>query len=89
MKIPSSDPESAHPIGLYVIWFMSFRRFNLTPSRCSKLISCPDSESPQITSLDTWPLLGGVISCQGKGDGLSISARTRPPKSIRKFIYTI
>jgi hypothetical protein len=57
--------------------------------RSAMMISCPDSESPQITSLDTWPLFGGVISCQGKGGGLSISAGTRPPKSIRKFIYTL
>jgi hypothetical protein len=57
--------------------------------RSAMMISCPDSESPQITSLDTWPLFGGVISYQGKGGGLSISAGTRPPKSIRKFIYTL
>jgi len=57
--------------------------------RSAMMISSPDSESPQIISLDTWPFLGGVISCQGKRDGLSISARTRPPKSIRKFIYTL
>jgi hypothetical protein len=38
MKIPSSDPESAHQIGPDDIWFMSFREGNLTPSWCSKLI---------------------------------------------------
>jgi hypothetical protein len=57
--------------------------------RSAMMISCPDSESPQMTSLDTWPLFGCVIGCQGKEDGLSISAGTRLPKSIRKFIYTL
>jgi len=38
MKIPSSDPESAHQIGPNDIWFMSFRGGNLNPSWCSKLI---------------------------------------------------
>ncbi len=38
MKIPSSDPESAHQIGLDGIWFMSFRGGNPTLSWCSKLI---------------------------------------------------
>jgi hypothetical protein len=38
MKIPSSDPESAHQIGPDDIWFMSFGGGNPTPSRCSKLI---------------------------------------------------
>ena len=102
MKIPSLDPESTHPIGLLFIygschsedvtwpppsapnWFACSMDY-----RSAMMISCPDSESPQITSLDTWPLLGGVISCQGKGDGLSISAGTRPPKRVRKFIYTL
>jgi hypothetical protein len=40
MKMPSSDPESAHQIGPDDIWFMSFGGGDLTPSRCSKLI-CP------------------------------------------------
>ena len=65
MKIPSSDPESAHQIGPDDIWFMSFRGGNPTLSWCSKLIwlehglrsamkiLCPDSKSPQKTSLDT------------------------------------
>ena len=38
MKIPSSDPESAHQIGPDDIWFMSFGEGNPTPSWCSKLI---------------------------------------------------
>ena len=38
MKIPSSDPESAHQIGPNDIWFMSFRGGNLTLSWCSKFI---------------------------------------------------
>ncbi len=38
MKIPSSDPESAHQIGPNDIWFMSFRGGNPTPSWCFRLI---------------------------------------------------
>jgi len=38
MKIPSSDPESAHQIGPDDIWFMSFGGGDPTLSRCSKLI---------------------------------------------------
>jgi hypothetical protein len=65
VKIPSSDPESAHQIGPDDIWFMSFRGGNPTLSWCSKLIwlehglrsamkiLCPDSESPHKTSQDT------------------------------------
>jgi hypothetical protein len=121
MKIPSSDPESAHQIGPNNIWFMSFRGGHPTPSWCSKLIwlkhelqvsyedfvsrlwissqnksryklnhpkrswsyfpilcsyhrsshircynenfkfSCPDSESPHKTSLDTsWTISNGA-----------------------------
>jgi len=65
MKIPSSDPESAHQIGPDDIWFMSFGRGNLTPSWCSyrsaMKILCPDSESPQKTSLDTsWTIPNGA-----------------------------
>jgi len=38
MKIPSSDPGSAHQIDHNDMWFMSFRGGNPTLSRCSKLI---------------------------------------------------
>jgi len=38
MRIPSSDPESAHQIGLDDIWFMSSRGDDLIIFQCSKLI---------------------------------------------------
>ena len=38
MKIPSSDPKSAHQIDPDNAWFISFREGNPTPSWCSKLI---------------------------------------------------
>jgi len=40
MKIPSSDPESAHQIGPNDIWFMSFRGGNPTPLGVSNWFTC-------------------------------------------------
>jgi len=77
MKIPSSDPESAHQIGLDDICSCHLEKVTRpllgVPNRFSwsmgyrsaMNILCPDSESPQKTSPDTSQTIpngGGHIS---------------------------